>query len=193
MALVTVLSALTLYEFYGMTAKMGARPFRWMGLGFSVLITAAPYVLAYYTDEPDIISSVPVALLVLALIVSCIQRAGRTRHLEPHRDHRRHRHGPAVCALHAALPRRDPDARRLRGENLALCLWTVAVSKFCDVGALLTGLAIGKHKMSPTISPKKTWEGAVGGVLVSAGVGAGIAYFASAHFSSSLTPRSSRP
>ncbi len=35
-----------------------------------------------------------------------------------------------------------------------------------DVGAQLTGMAIGKHKMSPNISPKKTYEGAVGGIVV---------------------------
>ena len=56
--------------------------------------------------------------------------------------------------------------------GLALGLWLVAVAKFCDVGALLTGLALGRHKMAPNISPKKTWEGAVGGLAVSAGVGA---------------------
>ena len=74
------------------------------------------------------------------------------------------------------------------GDNLILCVWTVAVSKFCDVGALLTGLAFGKHKMAPHISPKKTWEGAVGGVLISAGVGATIAWFASEYLSPTLTP-----
>lgn len=36
-----------------------------------------------------------------------------------------------------------------------------------DTGAQLTGMAIGKHKMSPNISPKKTVEGAVGGLLFS--------------------------
>ncbi len=73
-------------------------------------------------------------------------------------------------------------------DNLALCLWVVAVSKFCDVGALLTGMAIGRHKLAPEISPKKTWEGAIGGVFVSAGVGAAIAFFASAHLPEELTP-----
>ena len=68
-----------------------------------------------------------------------------------------------------------PCAAILAG--LVLGIWLIAVSKFCDVGALLSGLAFGKHKMSPNISPKKTWEGAIGGVLISAGVGAAIAYF----------------
>ena len=54
--------------------------------------------------------------------------------------------------------------------------------------ALLTGMAFGKHKMAPSISPKKTWEGAVGGVLISAGLGAGIAWFASEHLSPTMTP-----
>src|SRR5688500_9695313 len=72
--------------------------------------------------------------------------------------------------------------------RLLLCLWLVAVTKFCDVGALLTGMAIGKHKMSPVISPKKTWEGAIGGVCVSMGLGALIAWLARDHFPSHMTP-----
>jgi phosphatidate cytidylyltransferase len=34
-----------------------------------------------------------------------------------------------------------------------------------DTGAYFTGRAIGRHKLAPYISPKKTWEGVVGGVL----------------------------
>lgn len=35
----------------------------------------------------------------------------------------------------------------------------------CDTMAYCTGMLIGKHKMSPILSPKKTMEGAIGGVL----------------------------
>ncbi len=50
----------------------------------------------------------------------------------------------------------------LQGQYYVLYL--IAVSKFSDMGAYLTGSLIGKHKMVPHISPGKTWEG-FGGAL----------------------------
>lgn len=47
--------------------------------------------------------------------------------------------------------------------GLVLCVF---VSNLGDAGALLVGVHFGKHKLSPQISPKKTWEGAVGGLVV---------------------------
>ncbi len=37
-------------------------------------------------------------------------------------------------------------------------------SSICDVCALAAGMAFGRHKMAPELSPKKTVEGAIGGV-----------------------------
>jgi phosphatidate cytidylyltransferase len=187
-ALITVLAALTLYEFYGMTARMGAAPFRWMGLAFSVLITGVPYYLSYFLDNPDFINDLPTGLLVVALLVSCVRVLG-----ERNPSNRVETIASTMLGLlyvpfmlHYLVAILMGNGTE--GDNLTLAVWMVAVSKFCDVGALLTGLAIGKHKMSPTISPKKTWEGAIGGVMISAGVGAVIAYFASAHLPDSMTP-----
>lgn len=36
-----------------------------------------------------------------------------------------------------------------------------------DTGAYYTGRAFGRHKLAPAISPGKTWEGAVGGMIAS--------------------------
>src|SRR6184192_181521 len=41
-------------------------------------------------------------------------------------------------------------------------LYLIAVTKFADMGAYLTGSAIGRHLMVPHISGKKTWEGFFG-------------------------------
>lgn len=35
-----------------------------------------------------------------------------------------------------------------------------------DTGAYLFGMSIGKHRLFPRISPKKTWEGFIGGIVV---------------------------
>ncbi|MDQ2918574.1 MAG: phosphatidate cytidylyltransferase [Verrucomicrobiota bacterium] len=46
-------------------------------------------------------------------------------------------------------------------------LYLIAITKFSDMGAYLTGSVIGKHQMIPHISPKKTWEGFAGALLFS--------------------------
>ena len=50
----------------------------------------------------------------------------------------------------------------------------IAVTKFSDTGGFAFGMAFGKHKMCPSISPKKSWEGLVGSMLFSAVVAAGM-------------------
>ncbi len=45
-----------------------------------------------------------------------------------------------------------------------LVLYLVVVVKSSDIGAFFVGSAIGKHKLFPRLSPKKTWEGLVGGL-----------------------------
>jgi phosphatidate cytidylyltransferase len=42
----------------------------------------------------------------------------------------------------------------------------IAAVKLCDTGAYFTGRLIGRHKISPRLSPGKTWEGFVGGVVL---------------------------
>jgi phosphatidate cytidylyltransferase len=41
----------------------------------------------------------------------------------------------------------------------------------CDTGAYFTGRAIGRHKLIVWLSPGKTWEGLIGGVITSSLVG----------------------
>lgn len=46
-----------------------------------------------------------------------------------------------------------------------------------DVGGYLAGVALGRHRMAPTISPKKSWEGFAGSVVLASAVGAGAVVF----------------
>ncbi len=53
-----------------------------------------------------------------------------------------------------------------RNANIVYILYLLIISTITDTFALFTGMLVGKHKMSPKISPKKTWEGLVGGVFM---------------------------
>ncbi|MDD5349440.1 MAG: phosphatidate cytidylyltransferase [Chthoniobacteraceae bacterium] len=46
-------------------------------------------------------------------------------------------------------------------------LYLIVVTKFSDMGAYITGSLVGRHKMVPQISPKKTWEGFAGALAFS--------------------------
>lgn len=46
-----------------------------------------------------------------------------------------------------------------------------------DTGAYLSGITLGRHKMFPRISPKKSWEGAVGGALATVASAFIVAHF----------------
>ncbi len=45
----------------------------------------------------------------------------------------------------------------------------VAVSKLADVGGYLFGRKVGRHKLIPRISPNKSWEGLIAGLVLSVG------------------------
>jgi phosphatidate cytidylyltransferase len=82
-----------------------------------------------------------------------------------------------VCylgVLFSFLPRLvllgEPDGRHLG-------VWLILVVKACDMGAYFTGSAIGRTKLIPRLSPGKTWEGCIGGVVASVLAGGLLWYF----------------
>ncbi len=82
-------------------------------------------------------------------------------------------YGP-VCLSFVYLTREL--GREISGERAVIGLyivWLILISSWgCDTCAYCVGILIGKHKMSPVLSPKKSVEGAVGGVLGAAALGA---------------------
>lgn len=47
-----------------------------------------------------------------------------------------------------------------------ILVWLIFLSSWAaDTCAYAVGILIGKHKMTPILSPKKTWEGAIGGIV----------------------------
>jgi phosphatidate cytidylyltransferase len=61
------------------------------------------------------------------------------------------------------------------GWGLFLIVGVIVVTKCADAGAYFAGRLIGKHKLCPAVSPNKTIEGLVGGMVLACV--AGWAYF----------------
>lgn len=56
------------------------------------------------------------------------------------------------------------------GINKVILVWLIVIACSTDIFALVGGMLIGKHKLTP-ISPKKTIEGSVTGLIVAAIIG----------------------
>lgn len=63
--------------------------------------------------------------------------------------------------------------------GISMILSLLVIVWVADIMAYFTGMAFGKHRMSPAISPKKSWEGAAGGMLSVILLGYAAAYFMS--------------
>jgi phosphatidate cytidylyltransferase len=71
---------------------------------------------------------------------------------------------PSFFAQLRWLPNLSDHEEDVSRGALALAIF---VPKFCDVGAYFTGRFLGRHRATPVLSPKKTWEGFAGGLLAS--------------------------
>jgi phosphatidate cytidylyltransferase len=63
-----------------------------------------------------------------------------------------------IAGAHFILLRQLPDGERW-------LLLTLTGTWLADSGAYFIGSWLGRHKMTPTLSPKKSWEGLIGGVI----------------------------
>jgi len=179
--LLAAAGVVALHEFYALGRGMGVRPFRGLGLAFGAAILLAPLYGGASVSATEV--------LALAVIVCSLRILGER--------------GPQdrtdtltwtvfgltyVPFMLQFLVRIVLLASPKPYTGLLLAFWLVAVTKLCDTGALLTGLAVGRHKLAPEISPKKTWEGVAGGMVVAVAVGALLAWGARAHLPAGLTP-----
>ena len=74
-----------------------------------------------------------------------------------------------IAILYVSLCAGALSVLRLLGIRFIVYLFVITIST--DIFALVFGMLLGKHKMAPNISPKKTWEGAIGGTIVASILG----------------------
>jgi len=74
-------------------------------------------------------------------------------------------HAPALLTL--SIP-------GFTGEGANLLFFLMTVTQLSDVFQYVFGKLFGRHKIAPTVSPNKTWEGFVGGILTATLLGTGL-------------------
>ena len=93
----------------------------------------------------------------------------------------------AFAFVYIALPMASLVQMREQWRGAFFVLYLLLLVWAGDIFAYFIGKAFGRHRMSPRVSPKKTWEGAVASVVASVAVG--VAMFGSAPAISSTLMR----
>jgi phosphatidate cytidylyltransferase len=181
-ALVAVITAvialLTTQEFLKLTESYGVQPLRKPTYGFVVLFFLL-LLLNIGQDKPllstesfGVIAVFTGSIAAFVFLTIAMRRADlRTGY-------------PAAAAsafaiAYIALPLAMFVQLRQQWAGAFLTLYLLLVVWAGDIFAYFVGKAVGRHLMSPRVSPKKTWEGAVASVVASVGIGGALFYYAS--------------
>src|SRR4030088_3205133 len=167
--LISVFGLVALWEFYRMLDHKGLPNFKVTGMICGAVLLAGSF---YYFSKigPAHAYDCEVAVLLFFLLtVFGRQMFARLRHDEPFQIMAYTLFGLLyVLWLFNFITKivyltRRSITGQLTGQFYVLFL--IAVTKFADMGAYLTGSAIGRHLMVPHISAKKTWEGFFGAIV----------------------------
>lgn len=146
------------WEYFSLLVQGGSAPLRWPGLiGILAVIAEAYWAQAWS------LRLLLTALIVLSLVIALF-RSGQT----PVTDWA----WSLAGVIYFGLLLNHFVALRNLPAGLQWLLLGLLLTWITDTGAYFSGRGLGKHKLWPRHSPKKTWEGAIGGWLVGTAAGA---------------------
>jgi phosphatidate cytidylyltransferase len=153
--------SLAVWEFYHMAKTKGYQPEETLGI-----IGATAYIFAtfIYTQTPTA-AELPTIVLFLFLLV--LFGFFFVKGKDPFLNIGATVFGMAYLVIPLSCLMRINYYFSFNGGNDGRwwVFYLLAVTKMTDVGGYIFGKKFGVRKMTPYISPKKTWAGAVGGVL----------------------------
>lgn len=142
------------YEFYHMANFDRREPLIYLGLLWSLALVLSPH---YIYKSPDVLPIVITATMLVSLI--CLL-------LRPSREKAfRDWAWTIVGALYVGWMLSYWLNLRGLGDGRNWVYLAMLTTFANDTGAFFIGRASGKHKLAPTISAAKTWEGAIGGLI----------------------------
>ncbi|MEI6598573.1 MAG: phosphatidate cytidylyltransferase, partial [bacterium] len=177
--LLSILVAMAQYEFYQLAKNIpGTRPPNYSGIitGFALLFTL--YFIGNERLRANYLTTTAAAIFGIYLITLLRRPNTPSELLKKFPTVFGFLYLPLMLSPLVAIARME-DGVLLNRQSVGLyyVLWVVIATKFTDVGGLIIGVPFGKHKIAPQISPAKSWEGVIGGIIVSALVSAAFAWF----------------
>jgi phosphatidate cytidylyltransferase len=157
-AFAAVASSLALAEFYELAEKVGCRPHRVLGHGAALALIAC-----FALSKTSWIIGVLSALVAASLTMALVRPEG-----EALRSVATTLLGAVYVGMFAGFlvgVRAMPDMASVPRLGPKLLTLFFALVMMTDTGAYYVGRALGRRKLAPRISPKKTIEGAAGGFL----------------------------
>ena len=162
--LTALAAALTQWELYTMFERMGYQSYKRTGVIAGQMIVLGAYYLPEIESGSEVFAVVFVILCLAIQVRSMVQ--GRLASFMP--TIFGVVYVPYMLQFFVSLLQLTQQSGFTDETGIFLCVWIVPAAKYTDVGGLLLGKRFGKNKLAPHISPGKTWEGVIGGVLVSA-------------------------
>jgi len=160
--LITVLGALAVFEFYRLVAAAKVPPSTYFGIIWTVL-----FILSRNSDllsilEPYLdLNLVTPVLLTSAVALSLIRLL-----LRPQRESAFPRWAWTIAGiLYVGWLLSHLVALRGLDAGRSWVFFALFATFASDTAAFFVGRALGKHHLAPTVSPGKTWEGAIAGVF----------------------------
>ncbi|MDO8687267.1 MAG: phosphatidate cytidylyltransferase [Dehalococcoidales bacterium] len=163
--LLVVWGALAVFEFYRPVTATRGSPLTYFGLVWTALFIASRNSQVISFLQPRFSESQLAPLLItLAVILPLIWRLLRPRKVEAFASWVWTIAGILYIGwlLGYIVALRDLDGNRTWQSWVFFAFFTTFAS---DTAAFFTGRAWGRHKLAPNISPGKTREGAIGGLL----------------------------
>lgn len=165
--LLAIIGGGSLWEFYRIAEKTGLAPQRILGMTTGIALIAISVMVAAKT-----IPGVALLPFFLLMAIVCIAELYRKKK-NPLGNIAATWGGILYAAVPLALL---PFIGIQDNEGIVIYRpWVILSYIFIvwsnDIGAFLTGSAWGRHRLFERISPKKSWEGFVGGVVMAIGVG----------------------
>ena len=150
---VAAIAALAAWEFLGLAEKSGATPPR-----IAVLVAVlALFAGNFIWDQRDQTTAL-LGILCLALLVYCT-------FFRPVEQMMADASTSIFCLFYVGMTLVALLALREEANGPSLLAFLFCVVWAGDTAALYVGRAWGRHKMAPTLSPNKTWEGTLGSVV----------------------------